>query len=330
MKTLRLFGCLLLPLLGGLVMAACAHAPEPAMVESAPAPLPSGSPAETFASPADAVKALTEATQAKDVAAVRAIFGSAVTELLSGDATQDAVEFGNFSKNVALMCNPVALSADKVVLYIGAENWPFPIPLVRANGKWFFDAIAGKEEVLNRRIGGDELTAISVCRTYVDAQHEYASVDRDGGGVLNYAQRLNSTPGHHDGLYWEPGDNEDISPFGPLVANAFDEGYDGEKPVGRTEPFHGYLFKILKEQGPDAPGGKYNYIINGNMVAGFALVAYPAHWGDSGIMTFIVNQNGKVYQRNLGENSAELAASLTEFDPDKNWTVVEDDAPASP
>ncbi len=330
MKNFRLVCHLLLPVLGGLVLGACAQTPTPSLVESAPPPLSSTPPAQVFDSPADAVKALTDATQAKDVAAVRAIFGPAVTELLSGDATQDAVEFGNFSKNVAKMCNPVAVNDDKVVLYIGAENWPFPIPLVRAQGKWFFDTVAGKEEILNRRIGMDELTAISVCRTYVDAQHVYASQDHDGDGVLSYAQRLNSTPGHHDGLYWEPGDDGELSPFGPLVANAFEEGYDGEKPLGRTVPFHGYLFKILKEQGPDAPGGKYNYVINSNMVAGFALVAYPAHWGDSGIMTFIVNQNGKVYQRNLGEQSAEAAAAMTVFDPDKNWTVVEDNAPASP
>lgn len=329
MKTLRLFRCLILPLLAGIVLSACAQTPAPA-AEGPTAPIPSGPPARVFDSPTDAVKALLAATQAKDQAAVRDIFGPAVVQLLADDPTQDAVEFDNFSKALALMCNPVMETDDKVVLYLGAQNWPFPIPLVRANGKWFFDTAAGKEEILNRRIGEDELTAISVCHTYLDAQRAYAEQDRNGDGVLTYAQRLNSTPDHHDGLYWDPVDGEELSPLGPLVANAQDEGYDTDKPVGRTEPFYGYLFKILKAQGPAAPGGKYDYIINGHMVAGFALIAYPAHWGDSGIMTFIVNQNGKIYQHNFGAKSAETAAALTEFNPDQNWTVVADNALAGP
>jgi hypothetical protein len=222
------------------------------------------------------------------------------------------------------MCNPVTVSEHRIVLYLGAKNWPFPIPLVQNDGKWFFDTAAGQQEILNRRIGLDELTAIGVCQVYLLAQHEYAAEDRDGSGVLKYAQRLNSNPGKKDGLYWEPVDGEPPSPFGPLVAQARDEGYPGEKPVGRGEPFHGYFFKILQEQGPAAPGGKYNYVINGNMIAGFALIAYPAHWGESGIMTFIVNQQGKVYQHNFGENSAALAAAVTVFNPDQTWTAVPD------
>lgn len=297
----------------------------PPVAKSPPASSPAAPPAPTFDTPADAIKALLAATQAKDPAAVHNIFGPDVDQLLSGDPAQDAIEFANFSQALAQMCNPVAQGDDKVVLYIGANNWPFPIPLVRANGHWTFDTDAGKQEVLNRRIGEDELAAISVCRNFVLAQHEYASADRNADGVLSYAQRLNSTPGNHDGLYWDPVGGEDFSPLGPLVANAHEEGYDTDKPVGRTTPFHGYLFKILQEQGPDAAGGAYNYVINGNMVAGFALVAYPAHWGDSGIMTFIVNQNEKVFQRNLGEKSAEAGAAMTVFDPDSNWTVVEND-----
>jgi hypothetical protein len=283
-----------------------------------------------YASPAEATKALLAAAQAKDQAALHDIFGPGVDELLSGDAIQDAVERANFSKELAEFCNPVSIDDNKVVFYIGAQNWPMPIPLVRVNGQWFFDTAAGKQEILIRRIGKDELTAIGVCQTYVTAQHQYALDDHDGSGVLKYAQRLNSTPGHRDGLYWDPVEGEDLSPFGPLVANAHEEGYDADKPVGRTEPFHGYLFKILKEQGPDAAGGQFNYVINGNMVAGFALVAYPAHWGDSGIMTFIVNQNGKVYQRNLGPDSATVAAALVAFNPDKNWTMVEGDGLPQP
>jgi hypothetical protein len=330
MKTLRRFGALTIPFLLGLGLAACAQSPVPATTENPPAAMSSGPPAQLFDSPADAVKALRAATEAKDHAAIRDMFGPAIDQLLSGDDTQDAVEFGNFSAAVDKMCNPVARGDDQVVLYIGEKNWPFPIPLVRANGRWFFDTAAGREEILNRRIGEDELAAISVCRNYLLAQHEYASIDRNDDGILSYAQRLNSTPGNHDGLYWPPVEGEQLSPFGPLVANAHEEGYDADLPVGRTAPFHGYLFKILKEQGPAAVGGKYNYVINGNMVAGFALVAYPAHWGESGIMTFIVNQNGKIFQRNLGGKSTETAAAITVFNPDESWTALDSDAPASP
>lgn len=334
----------LFPVAAGLVLAACAQVSSPVATSDLPATPPAAvspvadlalppTPATgqtVFASSADAIKALLAAAQAKDSVALHGIFGPGLDELLSGDATQDAVELDNFSKELALFCNPVSQGDDKVILYIGAENWPLPIPIVRVNGQWFFDTVAGKQEILNRRIGKDEVTAIGVCRTYVNAQHQYALDDHDGSGVLKYAQRLNSTPDHRDGLYWNPVEGEALSPFGPLVANAHEEGYDADKPLGRTDPFHGYFFKILKEQGPDAAGGQYNYVINGNMVAGFALVAYPAHWGDSGIMTFIVNQDGKVYQSNLGPDSAAVAAALVAFNPDKNWTVVEGDGLPQP
>ncbi|HTB64345.1 MAG TPA: DUF2950 domain-containing protein [Opitutales bacterium] len=316
-----------------LVIAGCASVPEassPSAAASTESAAPSPLPAKIFDSPDDAVEALLGATQSGDQAALHDMFGPALDQLLSGDSTQDAVEFSNFAKKLALMCNPVPESDDKVILYIGDQNWPFPIPLVRVDGKWHFDTAAGKEEVLNRRIGEDEITAMSVCLAYVAAQHDYFSLDRDGDGVLSYAQRLNSNPGKHDGLYWEPVEGEDLSPLGPLIANAHEEGYDTDKPIGRTEPFHGYYFKILKEQGADAPGGKYNYVINGYMVAGFALVAYPAHWGESGIMTFIINQNGKIYQSDLGANSATTASAMTVFNPGKNWTALAPDGLALP
>ena len=327
-----------------MLLVACAHVSSPSSTEKVPEPT-SGTISDTadstlppapaagqhvYASSTEATQALLAAAQAKDPAAMHVIFGTGVDELLSGDATQDTVELDNFSKAVAQLCNPVKVGDDQVTLYIGAENWPFPIPLVRVNGQWFFDTVAGKQEILNRRIGKDEVTAIGVCRTYVTAQHQYALDDHDGSGVLKYAQRLNSTPGHRDGLYWDPVEGEDLSPFGPLVANAQEEGYDTDKPVGRSEPFQGYLFKILTEQGPDAAGGQFSYIINGNMVAGFALVAYPAHWGESGIMTFIVNQDGKVYQHNFGPDSATTAAALTAFNPGANWSEVEGDGLSLP
>ena len=208
-------------------------------------------------------------------------------------------------------------------LSIGPKNWPMPIPLVRRDGHWFFDTAAGKDEVINRRVGEDELMAIGVCRTYVQAQREYAAEDRDGSGILKYAQRIKSSKGMKDGLYWPVAEGEELSPLGPLVAEIRADGYAGKTADGGAQPFHGYLFKILSAQGSAAPGGSYDYVINGNMVAGFALVAYPAHWGESGIMTFIVNQWGKVYERNLGEDSAAAASAMTEFNPDGDWAAVE-------
>ncbi|HEY1764418.1 MAG TPA: DUF2950 domain-containing protein [Opitutaceae bacterium] len=276
-----------------------------------------------FASPDDAVKALVTAAKSDDRAAVDAIFGPQVKGLLSGDAKQDTLEFGSFARSVGQYAQLVQKGDDRYIVDIGPEDWPMPIPLVRAKGSWYFDTTAGKEEVLSRRIGKDELTAIGVCRTYVVAQREYASEDRDGSGVVKYAQKLRSSTGMKDGLYWKASDDEEQSPFGPLVAEARAEGYRGKTVEGGPQPFHGYLFKILTSQGSAAPGGAYDYIINGNMVAGFALVAYPAHWGESGIMTFIVNQSGKVYQCNFGPESADIASTITSFNPDAGWTAVD-------
>jgi hypothetical protein len=299
----------------GLLAAAAISAPARAGV--APADQP-----RRFASPAEAIRALEAAVKAGDQAALHEIFGPQVQELLSSDPVQNAAESARFAKALAQLCVPAPKGDERVVLDIGAQNWPFPIPLVKKDGKWFFDTEAGKDEIINRRIGGDELTAIGVCRAYVAAQREYASRDRDGSGVLKYAQKLVSTPAKRDGLYWEAADDQELSPFGPLVAKARAEGYAGGKRDGQPRPFHGYLFRILTAQGPAAPGGAYGYIINGNMIAGFALVAHPAHWGQSGIMTFIVNQQGRVYQCNLGQDTEAIVARMTEFNPDANWTVV--------
>jgi len=275
-----------------------------------------------FSSPDEALTALLAAAKAGDRAGVDAVFGPEMKELLSGDARQDAIEFAAFTKALGLGAYWVRKADDRFVLNIGNQNWPMPIPLVLKGGSWSFDTAAGKVEVLNRRIGKDEITAIGVCRTYVAAQREYASEDRDGSGVFKFAQKIRSTPGTRDGLYWHAAPDDDQSPLGPLVAEARAEGYTRKTAEGEPQPFHGYVFKILTAQGPAAPGGAYDYVINGNMVAGFALVAYPAHWGESGIMTFIVNQWGKVYERNLGADSAEIAAAMTEFNPDAGWTPV--------
>ncbi|HEY5227361.1 MAG TPA: DUF2950 domain-containing protein [Opitutaceae bacterium] len=275
-----------------------------------------------FRSPEEAAKALEAAAKAGDKPAVDALFGPDVKELLSGDPRQDGIEFAAFAKSIGQYAHLTRVADDRCVLSIGAQNWPLPIPIVKSGGTWFFDTLAGKDEVINRRIGEDEITAIGVCRTYVTAQREYAGEDRDGSGVLKFAQKLKSTPDSKDGLYWPARPDEGQSPFGPLVAEARAEGYGGKTAEGKPQPFKGYRFRILTGQGASAPGGAYNYIINGNMIAGFALVAYPANWGESGVMTFIVNQWGKVYQSNLGDESAAIAGAMTEFDPDSSWTLV--------
>lgn len=268
------------------------------------------------------MKALVAATQAGDRTAVDAIFGPQAKDLLSGDPKQDSLEFAAFSKLIGQFSRLVQKADDRYVLNVGDQNWPFPIPLVRKAGGWLFDTAAGKEEIVNRRIGEDELTAIGVCQAYLAAQREYASEDRSGDGVLKFAQRIRSTPGRKDGLYWPAAAGEDPSPFGPLIAEIRAEGYGGKTDGGQPQPFYGYHFKILTAQGASAPGGAYNYVINGNLIAGFALVAYPAHWGESGVMTFIVNQWDKVYERNLGAQSAAIGAEMTDFEPDQDWKVV--------
>jgi Protein of unknown function (DUF2950) len=290
---------------------------------SAQAQTPVGpTPQRHFNSPDDALKALSLATKAGDRASVDAIFGPDVKDLLSGDAKQDAIEFASFAKSLGQYAQWVRKADDRFVLNIGDQNWPLPVPLVRKDGSWFFDTNAGKEEVLNRRIGEDEINAIGVCRAYVDAQRDYASEDRDGSGTFKYAQRIKSTAGSKDGLYWQVTAGDDPSPFGPLVAEAHAEGYGGKTAEGAPQPYKGYRFRILKAQGASAPGGAYGYVINGNMVAGFAMVAFPAHWGESGVMTFIVNQWGKVYECNLGPQSADVAGSMDLFDPNADWAPV--------
>ena len=206
-------------------------------------------------------------------------------------------------------------------LELGVDAWPFPIALVQQDGQWHFDTEGGKEEILNRRIGRDELDTLRVCRAYVEAQREYASEDHTGTGVMEYAQHLRSTPGQHDGLYWHAEPGMEISPLGPLISESHGEGYTHDSKIMTAEqvPYHGYYFKILTRQGPHAPGEKYNYIINGHMIAGFALVAWPAEWGNSGVMTFIINQQGKVYEKCLGAKTSEIAAKMTTYDPGPGW-----------
>jgi hypothetical protein len=198
------------------------------------------------------------------------------------------------------------------------------VPLVKADGQWHFDTAAGMNEIINRHIGKDELNAVGVCRAYVTAQRQYASANPDAGAGVKYARKFKSTPGKKDGLYWAAGANELASPFGPMVAEAHTEGYVRQTGKG-PHPFHGYYFRILTRQGQAAPGGKTDYLLHGNLAKGFALVAYPENWDQSGIMTFIVNQDGKVFQRNLGEKTSRIAGGMKEYNPDGKWTLVQDE-----
>lgn len=279
---------------------------------------------QTFNSADEAVKALVAAATDRDTNALHTIFGPEGHQLASPDPVQATNEFKMFVQRVQEKTQLNTNSDSTLTLELGADAWPFPIPLVNDGGHWYFDTAAGTAEILNRRVGMDELGAIDVCRAYVGAQREYASQDRMGDGVLAYAQFLHSTPGTHNGLFWPAKPGEGLSPLGPLVAAARMEGYHRTATMLSDEqaPYHGYYFKILTRQGRHAPGGKYDYVINGRMIAGFALVAWPAEWGNTGVMTFIVNQQGKVYQRNLGKKTAKLAVAMSSFDPDSHWTPV--------
>ncbi len=278
---------------------------------------------QTFNSPNEALKALVAAAQNNDTNVIHLIFGPAGHELISPDVVQATEEFKMFVQRLKEKTQLISNSDSNATLELGADGWPFPIPLVKQGGQWRFDTAAGRDEIFARRIGSDEMGAINVCNAYVEAQHEYAGQDRMGDGVLAYAQSLRSTPGTHDGLFWpanQPG--EELSPLGPLIAQARVEGYQRTAKMLNDEqaPYHGYYFKILRGQGKHAPGGKFTYIINGRMIAGFALVAWPAEWGDTGVMTFAVNQQGKVYQENLGPRTAKIAKAMTIYDPDDTWT----------
>ena len=296
----------------------------------------------TFSSADDALQSLASAAKNKDRPALAKIFGSDYDKLLTGDEVEDNNDLDAFASAAGESAQLQKVNDARYVVTIGQENWPMPIPLVQKDGKWFFDTKAGLEEALNRKIGENELSAITTCRAYAVAQWEYYTEgDWDHDGVAEYAQRLYSTPGKHDGLYWETSEDDKPSPLGKLVAAAHAEGYgpktetaDGAAKGGSKESdavsedraaYHGYFFKILPRQGAAAPGGKYSYVINGNMIAGYALVAYPDKWGSSGVMTFIVNQQGRVYEKNLGPNTAKIAAAMTDYNPDPSWKLVKAD-----
>ena len=267
-----------------------------ALIVSAPLVVSAAEIGQTFASPEAAVAALTSAASAKDTNALGKLFGSAAADLENPDRVQATNDLNAFVAAFSQTNRIVRESDSKCVLEIGDDLWPFPVPIVKQGGRWFFDGEAGKDTLLTRRIGRNELRTLDSVRAYVEAQREYASKDRDGDEVLEYAQKVHSAPGKKDGLFWPSDLDGETSPLGPLVAEAQDRGYRrGSREAGaEPEPFHGYYFKILTKQGKHAPGGEYDYIINGHMIGGFALVAWPAEWGNSGVMTFIVNQQGKI------------------------------------
>ena len=274
---------------------------------------------KTFATPEDALTALTAAIQADDDNAVIAIFGEPFKHLvLSPDK---AATSATRAKALAALKAFHAFeepSPDRRILLIGVEAWPFPIPLVRENGAWRFATELGDDEIINRRIGTNENEAIRVLRASIDAQQQYAAKDRNGDDVREYAQKIASTPGKQDGLHWPADESkgEEASPFGPLIASAADY----LKGHSAGDAYHGYYFRILTRQGNSAPGGAFSYLINGRMLAGFAMVAYPADYGVTGVMTFIVSNNGKIYEKNVGKGGS----LIKEYNPTKSWRWIDD------
>ncbi len=281
---------------------------------------------KSFKSPEEAVKALVEACKEDNTKALLALFGPSGKEVVSsGDDVTDTTDREWFVKRYEEMNKLVKEKEgdDRVILRVGNDDWPLPFPIVKKGENWVFDTKAGKEEILNRRIGKNELNTIQVCLAYVDAQREYALKDRDHDNLLEYAQKFFSGKGKKDGLYWEEKEGEPQSPLGPEFAKAVKEGYGAKMSKDKPFPYHGYYYRILKAQGKNAPGGAYDYMVKGKMIGGFALVAFPAEYGNSGIMTFIVNQDGVVYEKNLGKGAEKVAAAMKAFDPDETWRKVE-------
>jgi len=272
-----------------------------------------------FASPEEAVKAFVAAVRSHDLKAILNVLGPGSEELVdSGDAVSDKASRERFVKAFDESSRLVRLGDTRAVLNVGKDDWPFPAPIVKIGTGWRFDTNAGKEEILNRRIGRNELAVVQVLQAYVDAQREYYLRNPQREKLLQYAQKIASTQGKRDGLYYPTRADEKPSPLGPLVESARAVGYRKAKG-GQPTPYHGYYYRIVKGQGPDAPGGAYDYVAQGKMIGGFALVAWPASYGNSGVMTFIINHAGVVYEKDLGPETAAIAPEITRFNPDKTW-----------
>lgn len=281
-----------------------------------------------FSSPQQAVESLGAALTQADQQALLEVFGTDAKRILSsGDEVADRAELQRFREAFEEQHELISDGKDRLLLTIGQQQWPFAIPLVKTKAGWHFDTEAGEQELLNRRVGRNELAAMQTCLALVDAQREYYRSNPDGTPLLTYARRLVSTPGKRDGLYWETRPGEKESPVGPLLAGAQAEGYKLNQV--RDQPYHGYRFRLLTAQGPNAAGGAYEYLVNGELFGGFALVAWPADYGASGVMTFIVNHDGQLYEKNLGPKTDALARSMTQYNPDSTWRRVEP-GPAEP
>lgn len=310
------------------ICAATAAVPFASPRLAAAADIATSAPHAAFATPQAAATALVDALQAHDRTRLAAVLGPGAEKLIdSGDPVEDAQNRAIFLNAYAEKHTIVAGGADRMRLIVGKLEWPLPIPIVRVGGQWRFDSTEGAQEIVDRQIGRNEVAAIRTSLAYVDAQHDY--FDRSAGepGGSRYAQRLVSSEGAYDGLYWPVAAGEPESPLGPLLDTARDEGYPGEVSAGQPIPYQGYFFRVLTGQGPDAPGGAKSYIgANGLMTGGFALVGWPARFGASGIMTFLVNQDGVVFQKDLGPDTASLVQAMTAFNPDLTWARVEIEA----
>jgi len=315
-------------LAAALALALPAGALAQAAAESKPAKPAATAPAKSaaqrsFASPDDAAKALYDAVKAADVKALVDIVGpQSRSWLFTGDKVSDAAEWKRFAASYDEKHAIVKEGDAKAVLNVGKDDYPFAAPLVKRGDKWAFDAEAGREEVINRRVGRNELDTIQTLLAIVDAQREYAVADADKNGFNDYAVRFISSEGKKDGLYWPTKAGEPQSPLGPLVAQAVREGYGTKVGTGQPQPYNGYYFRLLKGQGANAPGGKYGYEVKGKLFGGFAVVAYPAKYGVSGVMSFLVNHDGVVYEKDLGASTPSVATKMTSFDPDKSWKKV--------
>ena len=283
----------------------------------------------SFSSPDSATAALVAALEKHDVVTLRRLLGPETEGLLgTGDTASDRRDREAFLARYRVRHQLVAGGPDDVILQVGEDKWPLPVPLLRQNGRWHFDADAAAQELLARRIGANELHTIDVIRGYVEAQQEYASAGHDGDAPGIYARVLRSDPGRQNGLYWQVSAGEAPSPAGPFLAAAAAEGYKASAGANGPAPYHGYVYRMLFSQGPAAEGGGREYVVGGKLTGGFAVLAYPADYGETGIQTFIVNQDGLVWQRDLGEKTAEVAAAITRFNPDSSWTPIPADGEA--
>ena len=279
----------------------------------------------SFATPEDAAKALADAVRAEDVPALVAVLGPASRNWLSsGDPVADRADWRKFLAAYDHKVTVITEAGGRAILLIGESDWPFPAPLVRKGERWVFDAAAGQEEIINRRIGRNELDTIQTLRAVVDAQRDYATMDLDGNGWNDYAKRFISSEGKRDGLFWPVEADQKPSPLGPLVGAAAREGYSEKANYAQLQSaYHGYRYRLLSAQGKNAPGGAYSYLLGDRMLGGFAVVAYPAKYGVSGVMTFIVNHDGTVYEKDLGKATETSALKMSTFNPDASWRKVE-------